>query len=241
VKVSQKPRYIDVTKCTGCGDCGRVTLSADNPPREINGLLWVNRVKIDETKCIHCGDCVTACLMENPDMQGMTNIVRMRLESVAPSAGETLQAPLPAEPGAAFDSLTLLQRVFRMAREERKAFWDAQFKKCIKCYGCVDVCPVYEDRADNIDLSREIPLGQTPPPYPLFHFLRGYNVWDTCVVCGECEKTCPSIIPLKTLQDMIVLLPPEQVFDLVPGLEPKDKEKVLAVVEKRKGKINAAA
>jgi formate hydrogenlyase subunit 6/NADH:ubiquinone oxidoreductase subunit I len=241
VKVSQKPRYIDVTKCTGCGDCGRVTLSEDNPPREINGLLWVDRVKIDETKCIHCGDCVTACLMENPDMQGMTNIVRARLQAASAPEGEEGRAPLLMEMGEIFDRLTLLQRLFRMSHEERKAFWNAEFKKCIKCYGCVDVCPVYEDRSDNFDLSKEIPLGQTPPPYPLFHFLRGYNVWDTCVVCGECEKTCPSLIPLKTFQDMVALLPPDQVFDLVPGLDPADKEKILAFVEKRRGKLNVAA
>ncbi|MHC1741759.1 MAG: 4Fe-4S dicluster domain-containing protein [Syntrophobacteraceae bacterium] len=174
-------------------------------------------------------------------MQGMTNIVRLRLESVPGGEGERAQTSSLLELGEGFDRLTLLQRLFGMSRDERKAFWDAQFKKCVKCYGCVDVCPVFEERADNFDLSKEIPLGLTPPAYPLFHILRGYNVWDTCVVCGECEKTCPSLIPLKTLQDMIVLLPPEQVFDLVPGLDQSGREKVLAFVEKRRGKLNDAA
>jgi heterodisulfide reductase subunit A-like polyferredoxin len=227
VKVLQKPRHIDMSKCTGCGDCAVVTLNEDTLVKEFDGELWVNRLRIDESKCTHCGDCAEVCLKTNPEMQGMHNIVRLRLQEA--TSQKQIETP------------TLLQRILRMSQEERKAFWDEEFKKCIKCYGCVDICPVYVDRPDGFDLSKEIPKGEVPPLYPLFHFLRGYNVWDTCVVCGECEKTCPSHIPLKTLQDMLIFLPPEQVFELIPGLEQKDKEKILALVEERKGKMNDAA
>ena len=231
VKVTEKPRYIDLSKCTGCGDCGLVTLGEHESVKEAHGLLWVDRVRIDESKCIHCGDCVRACVAENPQMQGMSNIVTQRLNAVIEPQATQLQ----------LDSATLLQRVFLMTAEERKAFWDEQFRKCIKCYGCVDICPVHVDRTDGFNLSEEILRGEIPPQYPLFHFLRGYNVWDTCIVCGECEKTCPAGIPLKTFQDMIVFLPPEQVFELVPGLSDHEKARIVALVEQRKEKIDDAA
>ena len=232
VKILQKPRYIDISKCTGCGDCGRVAADDNQTVTEAHGLQWVDRVQIDESKCIHCGDCVRACAEENPEQQGMTNIVKQRLQSVLITPETTPQQ---------IASASLLQRLLQISDEERRSYWDEQFKKCIKCYGCVDVCPVYADRPDNFDLSKEIPQGVVPPPYPLFHFLRGYNVWDTCVVCGECEKTCPSGIPLKTFQDMIVFLPPEQVFASVPGLAEQDRRRILDFIAQRKGKINDAA
>jgi hypothetical protein len=53
------------------------------------------------------------------------------------------------------------------------------------------------------------------------------------VGCGECEKTCPAHIPLKTLQDLIVHLPPERVFEMIPGLEKEAKDEILSLVERR--------
>jgi ferredoxin len=185
-------------------------------------------------------------MQENTDKHAMSNIVVQRLEAVL-SEGAVRELSLCgqfAENKTACKEAPesiLLQRMLLMSPEERKSFWDEQFKKCVKCYGCIDICPVYEDRPDNFNLSEDVPRGVTPPPYPLFHLLRGYNVWDTCVVCGECERTCPAGIPLKTLQDMIVLLPPEQVFAMVPGLEDEYKTKILSLVEGRKGRIGNAA
>jgi len=58
-------------------------------------------------------------------------------------------------------------------------------------------------------------------------------VGDACVLCGECEKTCPAQIPLKTLQDLVRHLPPEKVFEVIPGLEKDAQDAILMDVNRR--------
>ena len=124
-----------------------------------------------------------------------------------------------------------LQEVLEMAPAERKVFWQNRFQKCIKCYGCIDVCPVQVPGTHNtLDLEKWVPRGHVPPSYPLFHLIRAYQIWDTCVLCGDCEQTCPAGIPLKMLQDMVRFFSPEKVFDLVPGLENDARDAIINVV-----------
>ena len=182
---------------------------------EINGDLWVDRVRINEIKCIQCGECVRACMEENKDIHAMTNIVGQKLHAVSS------ETPIP--------SPTLLQNILQMEQAEQGTFWKDQFKKCIKCYGCIDMCPVFLDWEEELDITKWVKRGEVPPPYPLFHLLRAYNVWDTCVGCGECERTCPADIPLKSVQDMIRYLTPEKVFETIPGLEKEAQEDRLMV------------
>jgi len=221
VKVRKKPRYIDVQKCTGCGDCGSTTLVKEKPPQEIDGALWADRIQIDEARCIQCGDCVRACREENGERQGLKNVVDQRFQTLLPEGG-------PKKP-------TLLQKVLKMAPEEQEAFWCGQFQKCIKCYGCIDMCPVNMKDPNGLDLSKWVAGGQAPPPYPLFHLIRAYQVWDTCVGCGECERTCPAQIPLKTIQDMIRHLPPEKVFEVIPGLGKEAQDEIRTFIKQRNG------
>jgi Fe-S oxidoreductase len=96
------------------------------------------------------------------------------------------------------------------------------------------MCPVYVEEPDGLELSKWVEKGRVPPPFPLFHLLRAYQVWDTCVLCGECENTCPAQIPLKTIQDVVRYLPPEKVFEVIPGLEPEARNEILNFVESRK-------
>ncbi|MGQ9655948.1 MAG: 4Fe-4S dicluster domain-containing protein [Thermodesulfobacteriota bacterium] len=221
VKVRRRPRYVDLLKCTGCGECASVTIPEDHPVKEANGNIWVDRLLIDEARCIHCGECVAACVEENPETQGMTNIVRMRFQEV----GGPQQILEP----------TLLQRLLAMSQAEREEFWEGQFKKCVKCYGCMDVCPVFLEDSDGLDIASLVDKGQVPPPFPLFHLIRAYKVWDTCVGCGECERTCPAHIPLKTVQDIVRYLPPERVFSVIPGLGTDAQKLILNYLEQKKG------
>jgi heterodisulfide reductase subunit A-like polyferredoxin len=220
VKIKKRPRYVELQKCTGCGECTTVTIDDLHPPKEVTGRLWVDRIAIDESLCIHCGECVRACMKENEKTNGMTNVVKKRIEAA-------FGGRVKGEPAS------LIEEVLLMEPSKREAFWANQFKKCIKCYGCIDMCPVFVGWHDGVDLSKWIRGGEVPPPFPLFHLLRAYNVWDTCVGCGECEKTCPAHIPLKTIQDLVRYLPPENVFQTIPGLPEEARKNILALVQSK--------
>ncbi len=218
VKVKRKPRYVNIEKCTGCGECGTLTVTEKHPIKKVNGRLWVDRIDIDEAKCIHCGKCLRACLKENGARHGLSNIVFERLKNA--SQDKKLEKP------------SLFQDLLMKDKKDQKEFWEKQFKRCIKCYGCIDMCPVYLERPDSLDIKERVAQGEVPPD-PAFHILRAYNVWDSCVGCGECERTCPANIPLKTLQDIVQYLDPQEVFEILP-VDDDIKDDILALTENRK-------
>lgn len=63
VKIRKKPRYVNFEACTGCGDCARTDFVMEKP--KLNGMLWLDRIRIVETLCNGCGDCVKACAENN--------------------------------------------------------------------------------------------------------------------------------------------------------------------------------
>ena len=193
-------------------------IDENHPLTEFDGKLWADRIEIDEAKCIQCGDCTDACMEENPLKHALTTISRKRFEAV--ETEKAIEAPTP------------LQDVLKMGQEDRKTFWKNHFQKCIKCYGCIDICPVQLPGTKSpLNLDNWIERGQVPPPYPLFHMLRAYQVWDTCVLCGDCEQTCPAEIPLKMLQDMVRHFSPEKVFDLFPDLQNDAQSAIINAVK----------
>ncbi len=215
---------MDLEKCTGCGECAAINL--ESSPKEKDGRLWVDRIIVDEALCIHCGECVKACTKENPDANALTNIVQKRILEIKKE--KKVEEP------------HLLQKIIGMTVQERKDFWDKQFMKCIRCYGCIDVCPVRTEEPEELSLSKWIKRAEVPPKYPAFHLLRAYHVWDTCILCGECEATCPSGIPLKTLQDITQFFSPEDVFELVPGLDKEIKDEILRFVDAKRTQFRRA-
>ena len=83
--------------------------------------------------------------------------------------------------------------------EERSSFWKHELSKCIKCYGCRNVCPVCFCVDCILEHDQLAKMGQLPPENPMFHLIRWYHVADRCIECGECEKACPVDIPLVTI------------------------------------------
>ena len=80
--------------------------------------------------------------------------------------------------------------------------WFESADRCVKCFGCRDVCPVcscYECTIENEAYvpQRELPASRT------FLMTRAMHMVDRCVYCGLCEQACPANIPLKSLYRLV--------------------------------------
>lgn len=78
----------------------------------------------------------------------------------------------------------------RSSRERLKIMIE-ETSRCIKCYTCVEVCPVLFNSVGPYITAFP---GKVPPEFA-FHLLRYAHVADSCIDCGQCEELCPMDIP----------------------------------------------
>ena len=90
-----------------------------------------------------------------------------------------------------------------MPLQERWAFWQRQFAKCIKCYGCRNICPECFCEKCALEDPVWVEPGKLAPPFPTFHLIRAMHMSGRCVACRQCELSCPAHIPLTILHDLI--------------------------------------
>lgn len=134
-----------------------------------------------------------------------------------------------------------VRRLLEQDAGERLAFWRQEFARCIKCYGCRNVCPVCvcDECALEPPLNSPPPAGgieggwvergEIPPRLP-FHLIRAYHIADKCVGCGACEATCPVGIPLTTLYTLLRRRLKE-LFDYEPGLDVTQRSPLTTTLE----------
>lgn len=77
--------------------------------------------------------------------------------------------------------------------------WQYEFQKCLKCYGCRDICPVCFCKECSLEHGDLVETGAVPPEVPLFHLIRAVHMAGRCIDCGLCEEACPVDIPLRLL------------------------------------------
>lgn len=80
--------------------------------------------------------------------------------------------------------------------EMRFSKWQEEFRKCLKCYGCRNICPVYICKECALEDEDLIPPGEIPPPIS-FHLVRAVHMAGFCIDCGLCAEVCPAEIPLR--------------------------------------------
>jgi len=72
--------------------------------------------------------------------------------------------------------------------EKFNEYWN----RCIKCYGCRDACPVFDEN----EILEDPNKGEIPPNPVFFQESRAKYMAYACVNCGQCEDACPMEIPV---------------------------------------------
>lgn len=90
-------------------------------------------------------------------------------------------------------------QIMSLEMDERLDYWLRQFDRCIKCYGCRDVCPVCFCNVCTLEEDVLIKTGDLPPENPMFHLTRAVHMAGRCIDCNLCTEACPAEIPLRTL------------------------------------------
>lgn len=100
---------------------------------------------------------------------------------------------------AGIDNSMEIEDFEAFSRKERLDRWIYEFQKCIKCYGCRNICPVCFCKECSLEHKELIDTGAVPPEVPIFHLVRAVHMAGRCVDCGLCEDACPVDIPLRLL------------------------------------------
>ncbi|MFO7677881.1 MAG: CoB--CoM heterodisulfide reductase iron-sulfur subunit A family protein [Thermoplasmatota archaeon] len=108
VKVKKKPRYVDISKCTGCNDCATACRLKDRIPNEFEmglgkrGAAYMPfpqavplKVLIDDKHCLFltrgkCGDkplCLDACQQKAIDFNQKEEIIDIKVGSIIITTG----------------------------------------------------------------------------------------------------------------------------------------------------------
>ncbi len=129
-----------------------------------------------------------------------------------------------------------LDAVESLPEDERSAFWDHHFDRCIRCFACRSVCPMCycdecvvdsiamlvapettaEDKANRI---RWIERSPSTSENAMYHLVRAMHLAGRCIDCAECERVCPVNIPVRLLNNALEKEALEM-FEYVPGSDP---------------------
>jgi len=101
--------------------------------------------------------------------------------------------------------------------------------RCIKCYACIENCPICYCEECSTKKTYLVPPGELPVPF-MFHLIRFAHIADSCVNCGQCEENCPMEIA-NSLYMHALQTEMQRMFGHTPGVNMNLP--ILALVEEK--------
>lgn len=104
-----------------------------------------------------------------------------------------------------YDEYEPIRKMEAKALCERLKFWQGEFKKCIRCYACRQICPMCYCPKCVADQTQPSWLSKSNNLEGNFSWnvTRAMHLASRCIDCGECERACPVGIPLRDINKKI--------------------------------------
>ncbi len=129
---------------------------------------------------------------------------------VAPASDWTV-TPQGAQRGAVVSGTTrevaadprdaLVAHLASLPPRERWTYWQDQFARCLRCYGCRAICPLCYCSVCIAEKNRPqwIPASIDGKGNTAWHIVRALHLTGRCGECDECARICPADIRLDLL------------------------------------------
>ena len=107
----------------------------------------------------------------------------------------------PAEPLGVRDEYASVDEFEKRSPDERWAYFEKEYSRCIRCYACRNACPMcyceecFVDRSTPQWTGKGNDLSDTV----VFHIVRALHTAGRCVDCGACVAACPLNIDVRML------------------------------------------
>jgi formate dehydrogenase (coenzyme F420) beta subunit len=188
--------YLTRKEYKGKGTIGIVAKGCD--VKAIVQLIQENQIIKDDVYIIGM-NCSGAAADPGKDESLAVKCLHCQVRT--PHLYHTLLGPLEEMPKANDEHLKMIEKLDAMTSDEKWAFWESEFEKCVKCYACRQTCPMcYCERciADKTQ-PRWIESSAHTRGNFSWNIIRAFHLSGRCIGCGECERACPAQIPLSLL------------------------------------------
>jgi ferredoxin len=112
----------------------------------------------------------------------------------------------PVSAAEVVDRFSDVEALEALSAEERWAYFQREYARCIRCYACRQACSLCYCEECFVDQTQPSWFGKTDEfsDTMIFHIVRALHVAGRCVDCGACGRACPMDIDLQAMNRKLI-------------------------------------